>query len=58
MDPAGALPAVDEAAVSSVAGGGEIDEAVGAFGGRFDEAEALFAEEDDPPVAVEGMEAG
>lgn len=43
--------------MSFVAGDGEIGEAVGAFGGGFDEAEALVAEEDDPPLAVEGMEA-
>lgn len=36
----------------------EIQETVRAFRGGFDKAEALVAEEDDPPLAVEGAEAG
>jgi len=55
VDPTRALAATEEA-ISATAG--EIGEAVRAFGGGFDEAEAVVAEEDDPPLAVERVEAG
>lgn len=51
------MAAIEEA-IAAAAVNGEIGEAVGAFGAGFNEAEAFVAEEDDPPLAVEGFEAG